>query len=298
MDLAGRRPDWWDGDRRATMGLMTHEPDVHSAGHVALVHRTLVAYSRALTHFGTRGGLEEHDGIVLCAGGTWIPMIANTAFRLEPDVSPTELLTRADAFFGGLARGYTVPVRDNGEDEDLRAACLAAGLELFGSDTPDMVCAAPLPERAAPAGISLREVKDSDGVREFVEVNSAAYATYGMPPEVHPDLFDNPDAVLADPGAHIVVASKGDTPVATALVYESDGAATVQWVGTLPGARTSGLGALVTVWVTNLAFRRGASSVSLQASPMGAPIYLKLGYETVHQHVEYVRMPARAAETG
>ncbi len=94
------------------------------------------------------------------------------------------------------------------------------------------------------------------------------------------------------------VASKGDDPVATALVYESDGAATVQWVGTLPGARTSGLGALVTVWVTNLAFRRNASSVSLQASPMGAPIYLKLGYETVHHHVEYVRMPTRAAETG
>ena len=125
-------------------------------------------------------------------------------------------------------------------------------------------------------------------------MNSAAYATYGMPAEVHPDLFDNPEGVLADLAAHIVVASKGDHAVATALVYESDGAATVQWVGTLPGARTSGLGALVTVWVTNLAFSRGASSVSLQASPMGAPIYLKLGYETVHHHVEYVRMPTRA----
>ena len=224
-------------------------------------------------------------------------MIANTAFRLEPDVSPTELVARADDFFGRLGRGYTVPVRDNGEDEDLRAACLAAGLELFGTDTPDMVCGGPLPERSVPEGISLSEVQDVEGLRRFVEVNSAAYATYGMPAEVHPDLFDDPDAVLADPAAHIVVASKGADPVATALVYESDGAATVQWVGTLPGARASGLGALVTAWVTNLAFRRDASSVSLQASPMGAPIYLKLGYETVHHHVEYVRMPRRPPET-
>ena len=276
---------------------MVHEPELSAAEHVSLVHRTLIAYSRALTHFGTRGALEEHDGNVLCAGGTWIPMIANTAFRLHRDVSPTELVARADDFFGGLGRGYTVPVRDNGEDEDLRVACLAAGLEIFGGETPDMVCRGPLPEGSAPEGISLREVEDADGVRQFAEVNSAAYATYGMPPEVHPDLFDAPEAVVADPAAHIVVASKGTEPVATALVYESDGAATVQWVGTLPGARTSGLGALVTVRVTNLAFRRGASSVSLQASPMGAPIYLKLGYETVHQHVEYVRMPRGPADT-
>ena len=78
------------------------------------------------------------------------------------------------------------------------------------------------------------------------------------------------------------------------MVYESDGAGSVQWVGTVPGARTSGLGALVTVAVTNLAFDRGASSVSLQASPMGAPVYLRLGYETMYTHVEYVRMPKRA----
>ena len=270
---------------------MTDGPDVHSGNHVALVHRTLVAYSRALSCFSTRGSFEDRDGIVLCAGGTWIPMIANTAFRREPDVSADELMKRADAFFGALGRGYTVPVRDNGEDEDLRAACLAAGLELFGSETPDMVCAERLPDRPAPPGIVLRQVGDEEGVRQFAAVNSAAYATYGMPPEVHPGLFDNPGAVLEDPAAQIVLASDKTEPVATALVYESDGAATVQWVGTRPGSRGSGLGALVTVWVTNLAFSRGASSVSLQASPMGAPVYLELGYETVHQHVEYVRMP-------
>jgi hypothetical protein len=272
---------------------MTDGLDVHSGNHAELVHRTLIAYSRALTRFSTAGSLEDRDGIVLCAGGTWIPMIANSAFRREPDVSPRELVERADAFFSALGRGYTVSVRDNGEDEDLRAACLAAGLELFGSDTPDMVCGGPLPVQPAPPGIVLHQVEDPEGVRQFAEVNSAAYATYGMPAEVHPELFDNPDAVLEDPAVHIVLASNESEPVATALVYESDGAATVQWVGTRPGARTSGLGALVTVWVTNLAFSRGASSVSLQASPMGAPIYLRLGYETVHQHVEYVRMPTK-----
>ena len=72
-------------------------------------------------------------------------------------------MKRADAFFGALGRGYTVPVRDNGEDEDLRVACLAGGLELFGSETPDMVCDGPLPERPVPPGIVLHQVDDAGG---------------------------------------------------------------------------------------------------------------------------------------
>jgi hypothetical protein len=156
-----------------------------------------------------------------------------------------------------------------------------------------MVCTAPLPDRPIPEGIQLRQVDDVEGMAGFVEVNAAAYATYGMPAEIVGDLFDRPDALVTDPAAHVALATRDGVPVATALVYESEGAATVQWVGTVPAARTSGLGALVTVNVTNLAFARGASSVSLQASPMGAPVYLALGYETTHRHVEYVRMPTR-----
>ena len=80
-------------------------------------------------------------------------------------------------------------------------------------------------------------------------------------------------------------------PVATAMVYESDGVAGLQWVGTVPAARTGGLGALVTVAATNLAFDHGASSCTLQASPMGAPLYLRLGYETIYHYSEHVRWP-------
>ena len=54
------------------------------------------------------------------------------------------------------------------------------------------------------------------------------------------DVFDEPGAVLADPAAFIVVARRGDEPVATAMVYESDGVASLQWVGTVPAARTAG----------------------------------------------------------
>ncbi len=75
------------------------------------------------------------------------------------------------------------------------------------------------------------------------------------------------------------------------MTFESDGVASLQWVGTVPAARGAGLGAYVTTLATNLAFDRGASSCSLQASPMGAPIYRDLRYETIWHYAEYVRWP-------
>ena len=57
-----------------------------------------------------------------------------------------------------------------------------------------------------------------------------------MPAEVVSDLFDEPKRLLEDLCAHVVVASRGGEPIATAMTYESDGVASLQWVGTVPGA--------------------------------------------------------------
>ena len=256
-----------------------------------LGHRTLIAFDRALTRWGSRGSLEEGGGAVLCASGTWIPVVANSAFRSDDSLSGAALISRADAFFSGLARGFTVKVRDSGEDDDLRRACGVAGLEPFGDPVPEMLCRSPLPEPHPIDGVTMHVVDDDEGVREFIDVNAEAYATYGMPAEVLSDLFDETARVLADPAAFIVVARRGDEPIATAMAYESDGVASLQWVGTVPSARTAGLGALVTVAATNLTFEHGASSCSLQASPMGESVYRRLGYETVYHYAEYVRWP-------
>jgi len=228
---------------------------------------------------------------VLCAGGTWIPVVANAAFRSDDALDGAGLLARADAFFGALARGYSVKVRDDGQDDDLRLACDAAGLDRFGAPVPQMIRRAPLPEVPAVDGVAVAVVDDEEGLAAFVAVNAEAYGTYGMPGEVLPALFDETAAVLANPAAHFVVARRGGEPLSTAMVFESDGVASVQWVGTVPAARGTGLGALVTTVVTNLAFARGASSCTLQASPMGAPVYARLGYETLYHYGEYVRWP-------
>ena len=77
-----------------------------------------------------------------------------------------------------------------------------------------MLVRTPLDDPPSVEGVELRAVDDAAGVHAFVEVNGAAYATYGMPAGVLADLFDRPDAVLDDPAVHVVVAWRGSDPVA------------------------------------------------------------------------------------
>jgi hypothetical protein len=258
---------------------------------IELGQTNLIAFTRALSHWSTKGAVEEVDGCVLCAGGSWLPVVANCAFRTGAAVGGSDLIARAESFFGGFARGFSVKVRDTGEDDDLRDACEAASLEQFGTPVPQMLVLAPLPDHRGVDGVVLEEVDDEGGIADCVAVNAEAYATYGMPAEVLPELFDNAAALLNDPAAHLLVARRDGVAVATAMTFESDGVASVQWVGTVPSARGSGLGALVTTHVTNAAFERGATSCTLQASPMGEPIYRALGYEAIYRYSEYVRWP-------
>jgi ribosomal protein S18 acetylase RimI-like enzyme len=261
------------------------------AKEVALGHSNLIAFNRAQAGWSTKGAVEEVDGCVLCAGGSWLPVVANCAFRTRPDVGGSDLIAHAQSFFGGFARGFSVKVRDTGEDDDLRSSLEAAGLEPFGTPVPQMLVLDPLPDHQGVDWVVIEHVENEADVADFVAVNAEAYATYGMPAEVLPELFDDAAAFAEDPASHAVVARRDGVAVATAMTYDSEGVASLQWVGTVPAARGSGLGALVTTVATNSAFERGASSCTLQASPMGEPIYRGLGYETLYRYAEYVRWP-------
>jgi hypothetical protein len=252
-------------------------------------HRNLIAYSRATTAWGSGGSFLDEGGILLFAGGSWLPVGSNGAFRTDDGISGESMIARADAFFGQLKRGYSIKVRDTGQDADLQVACETSGIAAFGEPVPEMICRNRLDEPQLPDGVALRPVVDEEGVRDFVAVNADAYAVYGLPADVMPDFFSKPDAVLADPDVAMVVAYRDEHALAAALTYVSEGTASLQWVGTVAQARQMQLGRAVTLWATNTAFDMGARSCTLQASPMGEPLYAKLGYETLFHYREHVR---------
>ncbi len=78
------------------------------------------------------------------------------------------------------------------------------------------------------------------------------------------------------------------------MVILTHGVGGIYWVGTTPAVRGKGLAELVTRAVGNVAFDMGARAVVLQASPMGDPIYRRMGYREVTRYPYYVQFtPSR-----
>jgi len=254
-----------------------------------LAHLNYLAFGRESSLWSDRGAVEESGGVLLCASGTDFPFVFNAAVRTDPSVAPTEVLARADAFFGELQRGYTLATGP--WDEDLAAQAEAAGLWAFGT-APEMVCRQRLAEVDPPAGIELRQATDEAAIADFVSVNSAAYGSLGMPAEAMPAAIDRFDRLL-EPHIGTVVAYDGDQPVAAAQALLSHGIAGVFWVGTTEAARGRGLGEAVCRWVTNWAFDHGAAAQSLEASTMGEPIYARMGYEELYRYTSWFRSGER-----
>ena len=224
----------------------------------------------------------------LFRSGTEFPFVFNGVARTDPGVAPAEVLARADAFFGD--RGYTLVTHPE-HDQDLDAHVESLDLFSFGT-SPEMVCRQRLADVERTDGIVLRQATDEAGIADFVSVGSAAYPSLGMPATAMGEAINRYDRVL-EPHIAVVLAYDDDQPVAAAQAVLSHGIAGVYWVGTLEAARGKGLGEAVCRWVTNWAFDQGAAAQTLQASTMGEPIYVRMGYETLYRYTSWFRSGER-----
>ena len=68
------------------------------------------------------------------------------------------------------------------------------------------------------------------------------------------------------------------------MTIVNHGVAGIYWVGSLAEARGRGVGRAITAAATNAGFDLGAEFASLQASPMGEPVYRAMGYETIYDY--------------
>jgi ribosomal protein S18 acetylase RimI-like enzyme len=105
------------------------------------------------------------------------------------------------------------------------------------------------------------------------------------------ETIDNPDAMLASDCA-IALADLDGKPVAGAMValFGEEPSGYVGWVACLDEARGRGLGDVVTRAVTNEAFARGASLVTLEASQFGEHTYARMGYREVYRYRVLIRV--------
>ncbi len=237
-------------------------------------------YMSALTDRG--GGRAVRDGpFAAFASVHPMPFLFNAAVRTERSGSAADFLDWAQAFFADQGRtGYTVMALD-GRDEDVTSEAQTRGMKVSDPE-PLQSLAKPLPRESdpAPQGLDLRWAADVADVADVVDITRSAHRVYGFPDDVWPTIFGRPETVLAD-DLHVVIASRDGRPVATGQCHYADGTAYIGWIAVVPEEGRSGLGTYVTGAVVDRGFELGADSAVLMASPMGAAVYRRMGFQDV-----------------
>ncbi|HEY1355055.1 MAG TPA: GNAT family N-acetyltransferase [Solirubrobacterales bacterium] len=257
-------------------------------------HLNLVDSSRQLFELDSGAAVVAEEGCLLGAGSSDNPAISNAAFRVDDDLDPVELLRRAREFFGARGRGFSLWTRGNEpEDRDLLEVAREEGLSPF-FEMPEMVMEGRAEQTPFPDDVELRRLRDAEDAAHYWRVARESYTSVGFPPEVF-DHYDDHSGLVAE-NAVALLAYRGAEPVAIAMTIVTDGVAGIYWVGTADGARGKGLGRAITAAAVNAGFDLGADLTSLQASPMGEPIYRTMGFETIYDY--RLLMAAAPQETG
>lgn len=255
---------------------------------LALADLNLLEFNREGARATPGGLVHEEGGLVFFVPGHRFPVGGTGVMRTDPAVAADEVITRAREFFAPRGSGYTFCLMQH-RDGDIIDALEAAGVSRF-SNSPGMAVEHRLPDAPLPAGVTFDRVEDAAGAHDFGLVSGAAYATYGMPPQVAHAQFED-ERMLAQPHVAAFVARLDGTPVAAAMTLVSHGVSGIYWVGTTPEARGRGLAEACTRLATNAGFDLGARVAALQASVMGEPIYLRMGYREITRYPWYVLMP-------
>jgi GNAT superfamily N-acetyltransferase len=232
------------------------------------------------------GWVGQEGGIVVC-GAPFGIATTNVAMVLgATTVGEITAVTRRE--FVAREVPYSVWTRDHA-DADLSAALEAAGWSRALA-APAMICRPDdLVRPTTPRELRLTWVRTERDRAAYQDVMEAAWGIYGIDRSAVRPFFARLEA-LAGSDVLSALGWVGAEAVAGAILYCLHGVAGIGWVGTLPSASRRGYGAAVTAHVVEAGLARGMRFASLQASPLGEPVYRRMGFRTVsHYHVHLPR---------
>jgi GNAT superfamily N-acetyltransferase len=249
-------------------------------------HLNLVESSRRLFELDSGAAVEAGQGWVFGAGTASHPVISNAAFRKDDELNPEDLIERARSFFGARGRGFAVWARAGlEEDRKLITALERADFQRVYT-MPEMVLHRRPDPSPPPDGVEVRRVASREDAESYWQVAADAYATNGFPEEVF-RFYDRHDGLWAE-GVAAFLALLDGRPASIAMTIVNHGVAGIFWVGTVQEARGRGLGPALTAAAVEAGFEMGPGLISLQASPLGRPIYERMGFETVYDYALYL----------
>jgi ribosomal protein S18 acetylase RimI-like enzyme len=143
----------------------------------------------------------------------------------------------------------------------------------------------------APPGLVVERVRDREGLARWLRAFAAGFGKPAAEARVWSDVYAGLDLGPDAPWQHYVGRLDGE-PVASSSVLLGAGVAGVYNVTTLPAARGRGVGAAMTRAPLADAAARGYRVAALQASELGRPVYLRLGFEVCGVAEAYAWRPA------
>ena len=252
----------------------------------ALQQRIDKALAEVLTQLADRcsGEARHENGLLLVAGSHPCPLIVNSALRTG-SLAADSVIQRASAFFADRKRHYELWTRDD-VDADLQAAAQGCGMRL-AVELRGMILDSTPALPPCGAGAELREVHDASGVRAFATVVAEGFRDEAPDAEslVH-SVFAESRSLIA-PDTRAFVAWLSGEPAAAAFTMVRAGVAWVGWVATRPNFRGRGLGSLVAAAATRAGLALGADLASLEATPLGTPVYARLGFREISRYRTY-----------
>ena len=164
---------------------------------------------------------------------------------------------------------------------DLPAAIDAArGLGLSADELMPCFAIGPSSVPAPPAELRMRRVNR----RSFEPFLAVTADGFDMPQELAAALY--PRSLLDQPGVRAYLGSVDGRPVATAVSVRTGDAVGIYSVATVGNARGHGYGTAMT-WRTLTDAAPNWRVGVLQATPMGRPIYERMGFRLVREYLEF-----------
>lgn len=214
------------------------------------------------------------DEVVYYRSGLAHPLL-NGVLRLRCDAQVNRSVERAADALAGVPWSWWVgPDSAAGVADslaDLGAARLGA-MPIMAVELDRVVAG------EGPAGLMIETVEGVGAITEWVRVYSPSF---GVGAELEDDIV-RIEAGRA--GAVRVIARLGGEAVGAALMLDAHGVAGVYVVATVEGHRRKGVGAAVTAAALRAGQERGLRVGTLQASGMGAPVYRRMGFQTVAEY--------------
>lgn len=234
-------------------------------------HANFAAAYRVLAEAVPAGAVAEIDCALGCVTGVLEPEF-NRLFVNEPPADPAGMLREAKAFFAQHDMPWMLVAAPE-VAEELREVAPAAGLS-YSRPMPGMLLA-PLAELTREVeGLEIQRVTDAGLAAIYV----GALATgYGAPGGLF-EVFGAPGTWDTDETESFIGWLDGNA-VGTATLVLSGEMAGVYNISAAPAFRRRGVGAAMTAAAIAAGRERGARASTLQASAMGFPLYLGMGYE-------------------